>query len=558
MHRSGTSALARVLNLLGVELGTDLLPPAADNEMGFWEHRHVQFIHDRIYEAFQSDWTHVSPLPPNWWTRPEIEPYRQQLRETLLRDFGNQPLWGIKDPRLCPMLPLWRPLLAEMGVQPRCVLICRNPLEVASSLTKRDGMSQARTCLLWLRSIIDSERGSRGLPRLILTFDQLLADWAAQANRISLALDLKFPRSPADISDAVSDFLRPSVRHHRIADDQLLSDPQVPALVRRMYAAVLKSAASGETEELSATVDTLADELDHSQPLLTDFIRTVEQERRTTVIEKNVAALQWGAKAGEFQTSLNTAASDAAEKANQIASLQQQLQQSQAQTQAQTEAQAQAVAQLQTQLAAAHSAAAQAAAQAAADFNQQRLALEHQINQIQSALDAQIDLLNKHRQRTQLIQIELSQYQIQRMVLLKVLDLMKQTRAWRWTAALPLGRSKPLTESELIPVSPMRSLGPNRWACDTPAQMVLPCLPLTGKIALSLHLTVSLPGEAHLYFDTGNLFNATDHVALGAVEDEILITTEITLPAPVHCFRLDPLDKPGELTLHSFEIKSIN
>ena len=39
MHRSGTSALTRVLNLLGVELGSELMAAAEDNnETGFWEH----------------------------------------------------------------------------------------------------------------------------------------------------------------------------------------------------------------------------------------------------------------------------------------------------------------------------------------------------------------------------------------------------------------------------------------------------------------------------------------------------------------------------------------
>jgi len=41
MHRSGTSALTRVLNLLGMELGQPLLPPHPTNETGFWEHATV-------------------------------------------------------------------------------------------------------------------------------------------------------------------------------------------------------------------------------------------------------------------------------------------------------------------------------------------------------------------------------------------------------------------------------------------------------------------------------------------------------------------------------------
>ena len=45
MHRSGTSAVTRCLNLLGAEIGSKLLPPAEDNRSGFWEHADVVSIH---------------------------------------------------------------------------------------------------------------------------------------------------------------------------------------------------------------------------------------------------------------------------------------------------------------------------------------------------------------------------------------------------------------------------------------------------------------------------------------------------------------------------------
>ncbi len=38
MHRSGTSAITRLLNILGADLGINLLPGAQTiNEPGFWE-----------------------------------------------------------------------------------------------------------------------------------------------------------------------------------------------------------------------------------------------------------------------------------------------------------------------------------------------------------------------------------------------------------------------------------------------------------------------------------------------------------------------------------------
>ena len=40
MHRSGTSAVARGLKALGVDLGENLMPPVeGNNEKGFWEDR---------------------------------------------------------------------------------------------------------------------------------------------------------------------------------------------------------------------------------------------------------------------------------------------------------------------------------------------------------------------------------------------------------------------------------------------------------------------------------------------------------------------------------------
>ena len=46
MHRSGTSALTRVLNLLGAELGEGLMAPAPGNPGGFWEKREVADLND--------------------------------------------------------------------------------------------------------------------------------------------------------------------------------------------------------------------------------------------------------------------------------------------------------------------------------------------------------------------------------------------------------------------------------------------------------------------------------------------------------------------------------
>jgi hypothetical protein len=56
MHRSGTSAVARVLSILGADLPKDLLPPAGDNPRGFWESHELMALHDELLAAAGSSW----------------------------------------------------------------------------------------------------------------------------------------------------------------------------------------------------------------------------------------------------------------------------------------------------------------------------------------------------------------------------------------------------------------------------------------------------------------------------------------------------------------------
>lgn len=51
MHRSGTSAIARGLTTLGVELGDNLMPAAqSNNERGFWEDQEIVDINTDVLD----------------------------------------------------------------------------------------------------------------------------------------------------------------------------------------------------------------------------------------------------------------------------------------------------------------------------------------------------------------------------------------------------------------------------------------------------------------------------------------------------------------------------
>lgn len=61
MHRSGTSALARVLNLAGLHLPSDLLEPNQDNPLGYWEPKNIVKINNQLLQQFDRHWADPKP-----------------------------------------------------------------------------------------------------------------------------------------------------------------------------------------------------------------------------------------------------------------------------------------------------------------------------------------------------------------------------------------------------------------------------------------------------------------------------------------------------------------
>ena len=119
MHRSGTSALTRILNLLGVELGSNLMPPSQDNRAGYWEHDDLVRLHNELLHGLGSFWADVRPLPEGDLGGERTAGFRTRILVVLARDFADSPLWGFKDPRLCRLLPLWETICRDFETEPQ-------------------------------------------------------------------------------------------------------------------------------------------------------------------------------------------------------------------------------------------------------------------------------------------------------------------------------------------------------------------------------------------------------------------------------------------------------
>jgi hypothetical protein len=261
MHRSGTSALTRILNLVGAQLPSRLLEPGFDNVTGYWESADLTALHDRVLESAGTRWEDFATLPASWHASDVAESFRQEILAVLQRDFVTSPLFVIKDPRICRLVPLWTSVLERFGVESAFLIAFRNPIEVAESLKVRDGFHPATSLLMWLRHVIDAERGSRGARRVLVSYEALLEDWRAVVQRVGRELGLEWPRLSHETDAAAEAFLEREMRHQRSTLDEVRHRPEVLDWARALYEALV-AAEAGSSSNLSEVVDRIGAQLD--------------------------------------------------------------------------------------------------------------------------------------------------------------------------------------------------------------------------------------------------------------------------------------------------------
>lgn len=244
MHRSGTSALAGLLNQLGVEMGSFLMP-AQDgvNEKGFWEQEKIVAIHDRLLQYYGLSWDDPRHLPHDWWLQEYPRQCLEEICAILEEDMKASPLWAIKDPRMCRLLPLWRLVFSRLNIEPLFLCIVRNPLEVAASLYARDGMPQALALLLWLQHNLEAVDGTSAYRRRFIGYEQLLKQ-GEDLLRETLRQLLSDPVAANTAVNKSDQFLSEKLRHHQFSDADLDSDPSVPAMVSSFYRMLIAAADS--------------------------------------------------------------------------------------------------------------------------------------------------------------------------------------------------------------------------------------------------------------------------------------------------------------------------
>ena len=215
MHRSGTSAVGGLLHLLGAEYRADdktlEMGPDDTNPKSYFERFDTASLNDDLLEMAGGSWSDTAALDLARLS-PSQESSFKARASAIVTELREHPPYFIKDPRLCLTLPSWLPLLEK----PLAVIVFRHPLEVARSLQARDEFSISFGLALWefySRSLLSV---ARGIPFLVLCYEEILEDPLVAAERIlRLAADNQYSGLSMPKRDGITQFIDSSLYRNR-------------------------------------------------------------------------------------------------------------------------------------------------------------------------------------------------------------------------------------------------------------------------------------------------------------------------------------------------------
>jgi hypothetical protein len=227
MHRSGTSATTRLINLLGLSMcpDEDLIGAGPGNEAGYWESSRLTNLNEEL----------LGTMGGAWWRPPILTGDRlaaaaaaqgDRALELFRQSYPEVP-WVWKDPRNCILLPFWRPLIGQEAV---VVLALRNLHDVCESLNARNGFPMEWSLAMCERYLGHALQALDGMPVVVTRYERLVDDpgwWIGSTADALTALGVQVARpAAADVAALV----RADLRHSRHADDEGIRDlPLTPS-----------------------------------------------------------------------------------------------------------------------------------------------------------------------------------------------------------------------------------------------------------------------------------------------------------------------------------------
>lgn len=272
MHRSGTSLLTRGLQVLGVDLGSNLYGGIiGNNDKGFFEDVDVNEFNVEFLKALGRNWHSIEPVQLEEFNSPVVHEFKLKAIQLLRNKVKNTQCFGLKDPRIAKLMPFWLAVFNHLKMRVSYIIAFRNPMSVARSLQRRDGFDLEKGYLLWGEHMLSSLGNTDGCERLVVEYDRLVANPEAELQRIADVFNLPFDPSSQEFVEYKTEFLDSSLRHTEFQADDLLLEQAAPSDTVDLYELLVnlaKDTSTFDAVEAKSTLDQLTQTLRKSHKLL--------------------------------------------------------------------------------------------------------------------------------------------------------------------------------------------------------------------------------------------------------------------------------------------------
>ncbi len=235
MHRSGTSALGGVLNILGLNAGSLLMPANDTNPKGYFENRHIYWHNEKILNEYQSSWDDYC-FNIDVISEVDKAKYVQKAQQLIEQEYKYSQQFFIKDPRICMLFPIWKEACENLNINIKIIIPLRNPLEVAESLRSRNDFSHEKSLILWLHHFYQAEYYSREYSRVFLYFDELIEKTDKYLKCLETFTEIGLNEA---LKQKIEDFLERDYKHVNIPLNNF--SQQIPVFLQKTLNLLQKS-----------------------------------------------------------------------------------------------------------------------------------------------------------------------------------------------------------------------------------------------------------------------------------------------------------------------------
>jgi hypothetical protein len=213
--RSGTSAVAHVLEGLGVSFGErDRFVDATANSHNpvFFELRSLNDLNAEIIRTgLGFEYADFSrPALPTDYAPDRLSSYRDRIIELIRSELADAPVVGLKDPRFAYTLPFWVDAATSAGFRCRCVVTDRAVDASSASNRQVNGFPEAHNTRIVVLSQMMCAWQVRSQVSALVTYDALLSHPEEGAAALAGFLGL-----PSDRAGDAARVLDGGLRHQR-------------------------------------------------------------------------------------------------------------------------------------------------------------------------------------------------------------------------------------------------------------------------------------------------------------------------------------------------------